>query len=146
MINTILVPVDGSAHSRKALEFAAGLASRYQATMHLLHVAQQPMADHVLTLGAASIMVSGTRADLDKAGRKVIEAAADLARRVGVANITTEVTSGDPAKRILDAAREVQADMIVMGSRGLSDLSGMLLGSVSHKVGHLAHCTCVTVR
>ncbi len=146
MINTILVPVDGSAHSRKALEFAAGLASRYQATMHLLHVAQQPMADHVLTLGAASIMVSGTRADLDKAGRKVIEAAADLARRVGVANVTTEVTSGDPAKRILDAAGEVQADMIVMGSRGLSDLSGMLLGSVSHKVGHLAHCTCVTVR
>ncbi len=146
MIKTILVPVDGSAHSRKALEFAAELASRYQASMHLLHIAQQPMADQVLTLGAASIMVSGTRADLDKAGRKVIEAAADLARRGGAADITTEVTSGDPAKRILDAAREVQADMIVMGSRGLSDLSGMLLGSVSHKVGHLAHCTCVTVR
>jgi nucleotide-binding universal stress UspA family protein len=146
MINTILVPVDGSSHSRQAMEFAVGLAARYAASLHLLHVAQQPVSDHVLTLGAAAVMVSGTQADLDKAGRKVVEAATGIAHRAGVDKVTTEVTTGDPAKRIIDAARSIGADMIVMGSRGLGDLSGMLLGSVSHKVGHLAPCTCVTVR
>ena len=53
---------------------------------------------------------------------------------------------GDPAERILDCAKREHVDMIVMGTRGLSDLKGLLMGSVSHKVSHLADCACVTVK
>ena len=56
------------------------------------------------------------------------------------------VKQGDPAKCILAAIDEESADFVVMGSRGLSDLKGLLMGSVSHKVSHLAPCTCVTVK
>lgn len=146
MVQTILVAVDGSAHSKRALEFACDMASRYDASLHLLHVAEQPMTDHVLTLGAASVMVSGTKADLTKAGRKVVEAATDIAKRRGCKTVTSEVASGDAAKAIINSAKSTGAGMIVMGSRGLGELKGMLLGSVSHKVLHLAPCTCVTVR
>ena len=57
-----------------------------------------------------------------------------------------EVVGGRPADTIVAAAERDKADMIVMGSRGFSDLKGLLLGSVSHKVSHLAPCTCVTVK
>jgi len=56
------------------------------------------------------------------------------------------VLEGDPAGRIVEAARKRGADLIVIGSRGLGDLQGMLLGSVSHKVAQLAPCTCIIVR
>ena len=53
---------------------------------------------------------------------------------------------GDPATSILRAADDEAADIIVMGRRGLGDLAGLLLGSVSHKVTHLASCACLTVK
>jgi len=56
------------------------------------------------------------------------------------------VEEGNPAQLILDCAKRTEADMIVMGSRGLGNLRGMLMGSVSHKVSPLAECTCVTVK
>jgi nucleotide-binding universal stress UspA family protein len=146
MIKTVLVAIDGSTHSKRALEFACGIAAKYEAALHLLHVTQQPMSDHVLTLGAASVMVSGSKTDLKRAGRQVIDAASEIAKKRGCKTVTTDITSGDPAKRIIDSAKELGADMIVMGSRGLSELSGILMGSVSHKVTHLAKCTCVTVK
>ena len=58
----------------------------------------------------------------------------------------TVAASGDPASRILETAAAEQADMIVMGSRGLGGLKGLLVGSVSNKVNHLAKCTCVCVK
>ncbi|MBT6912793.1 MAG: universal stress protein, partial [Rhodospirillaceae bacterium] len=52
----------------------------------------------------------------------------------------------DPAEAILDLAARHKASMIVMGSRGLSDVKGLLLGSTSHKVNAQAGCTCVSVK
>ena len=68
------------------------------------------------------------------------------ARERGVDVVETLVVEGDPAERVLQVARDREADMIVMGSRGVSDLRGLLLGSVSHKVCHLAECSCVVVK
>jgi len=56
------------------------------------------------------------------------------------------LTYGDAAEEIVAAAEKVKADLIVIGTRGLSDLEGLVMGSVSHKVIHLAHCPCVTVK
>jgi nucleotide-binding universal stress UspA family protein len=51
-----------------------------------------------------------------------------------------------PARRILEYAEKENAGVIVMGSRGPSDIEGLPLGGVSHKVIHMAQCTCITVR
>ena len=58
----------------------------------------------------------------------------------------TLTSEGDPADCILETAAREKADMIVIGSRGLSNLKSLLVGSVSHKVSHLADCTCVSVK
>ena len=71
------------------------------------------------------------------------------ARRVaverGVEKVDLHSGTGDPARVILDLARSEKADLIVIGSRGLSDLEGLVFGSTSHKVTHLAPCSCLTV-
>ena len=71
---------------------------------------------------------------------------AALCRDKGVGKVTQTVEEGNPAKIILALAESAGVDMIVMGSRGLSDLKGILVGSVSQKVSQLSTCTCVTVK
>lgn len=78
--------------------------------------------------------------------KRVVEYAEKVVRSKGVTNVTTAIEDGDPVKRILEYAEKENADAIVMGARGLSDIEGLLLGSVSHKVANLADRTCVTVR
>ena len=68
------------------------------------------------------------------------------AREKGASNVETVRRSGDAAAIILEVANDQSADMIVMGSRGLGNVKGLLLGSVSHKVTQLSECSCITVK
>ena len=77
---------------------------------------------------------------------RVLRLAKHSATSPGIAEINNVIEEGDPAERILACAERENADLIVLGSRGLSDLKGLLLGSVSHKVSHLSSCTCMTVK
>jgi nucleotide-binding universal stress UspA family protein len=79
-------------------------------------------------------------------GDQILERAKRAARKKGVKDIATRVDDGDPARCIIDRAKAENADLIVLGSRGLGDLEGLFMGSVSHKVSHLAECSCVTVK
>ena len=79
-------------------------------------------------------------------GERLIEEAARRAKASAVTNVRTFLEAGDPATAILRVAQAEAADLIVMGRRGLGDLAGLLLGSVSHKVTQLAACACLTVR
>ncbi|ROO28586.1 universal stress protein [Salinisphaera orenii] len=146
MIDTILVAVDGSEHSRRALEWACDMAPRYDARLHVLHVPQAVGHDKTLVLGGAAISVKTSNEDVEKAGHDVIEAARRIAADHAIREMTTEVGSGDPARRIVECAERLDADLIVMGRRGLTNFGGLLMGSVTHKVGHLAPCACMTVR
>lgn len=146
MIKSILVAVDGSEGSKKAMELACDLGKKQGASLHVIHVAQPPPGKRVLVLGAAAVTVEATPEELNKAGEQVVSSARDIARSHGFNDISVSLVGGDPTARIIDCAKKKDVDMIVMGTRGLSDLSGLLIGSVSHKVTHLAPCTCVTVR
>lgn len=146
MINRILVPVDGSEGSKKALELACELGGKQGAALHVLHIAQPPPGKRVLVLGAAAVTVEADPEELKKAGEQVVSSAKEIAKDHGFDKVSASVVGGDPAAQIIDYAKSKKIDMIVMGTRGLSDLSGLLMGSVSHKVTHLAPCTCVTVR
>jgi nucleotide-binding universal stress UspA family protein len=79
-------------------------------------------------------------------GERLLYDAATRAKEQAVANVRTVLREGNPATAILEVAKAEQADLIVMGRRGLGDLAGLLLGSVSHKVTHLADCACLTVK
>lgn len=145
MLQKILVAVDGSGYSKKALEFACELAEKFHGSLHIVHVPQGSAADRVMVLGGASIMIHAGREQIENAGRTLIDAADEIAGKKLSGKVTTELRGGDPAAEIVASAQENEADCIVIGSRGLGDFSGLLLGSVSHKVNHSAPCTCITV-
>jgi nucleotide-binding universal stress UspA family protein len=145
MLEKILVAVDGSEYSKKALELACQLAAKFDGSLHILHVPQGAAADRVMVLGGASVMIHAGRDQIEKAGRMLIEAARKIAEDSLPGKVTTELRGGDPADEIVKSAEENASDCIVLGSRGLGDFGGLLLGSVSHKVNHSAPRTCITV-
>lgn len=79
-------------------------------------------------------------------GEHMLESAEARAREAGVPTVTKHIEEGDPADVILRLVGTGAMDLVVMGRRGLGDLGGLLLGSVSHKVSHLADCPCLTVK
>ena len=79
-------------------------------------------------------------------GEQIINNASTSASKAGVANVTAEIHTGDYANNILKVAENVDADIIVMGRRGLSNLKGFVTGSVSHKVSQRAECSVLTVK
>jgi nucleotide-binding universal stress UspA family protein len=145
MLTKILVPVDGSEYSKKALELACELADKFDGSLHLVHVPQGAAADRVMVLGGAAVMIHADRAQIEAAGNTLIAAAEALAESRVPGRVTSELRAGDPAREIVRCAEDSESDCIVIGSRGLGDFGGLLLGSVSHKVNHTAPCTCVTV-
>ncbi|WP_026380745.1 universal stress protein [Afifella pfennigii] len=147
---TILHPTDGSKEALKALGYAADLAKARDARLLLVHVQRVHGSERVppdLVEFQRIEHVRMTEADvLRSTADYIIAEAAKAARDKGAEDVETLVVEGDPARRIVETAKEKGADTIVMGSRGLGDLQGLLLGSVSHKVTHLAPCTCIIVR
>lgn len=79
-------------------------------------------------------------------GQRILQQAQDMARAKGVEDVRAKTLDGEPVEQILKCAEKEKVDLIVLGSRGLGDLKGLLMGSVSHKVCHLATCTCLTVK
>lgn len=82
----------------------------------------------------------------ERIGQRIADDGAKAAREAGAPKVKTVVRKGDPAEVILNLARNEKADLVVLGSRGLGTLKGLLLGSVSSKVNHLAACSCITVK
>ncbi len=146
MIKNILTPVDGSKHSKKALEFACDLANKYGAKLHLLYVVQGAPVERTMVMGSAHVTFEANHDELKHMGQAVIDAATQIAKENGATITKATLESGPPAQHILGYANSNDIDMIIMGSRGLSDLAGLMMGSVSHKVTHLADCNCITVR
>lgn len=174
MIKTILIPTDGSEHAKKAVDLGGDLAAKYGAKVVLMHVllrgripegllraAEAERVAHVPEQKAQGLAIypqeifgrnvkgKGSRLPVEVlqfVGGQITSEAEKRLRAKHVDSVETLAREGDAAEEILATAREVQADMIVMGQRGLSNLRGLLMGSVSDKVVHLADCTCVTVK
>lgn len=172
----IMVALDGSDHSEKALDLASDIAAKSGAELILLHVmSDKPLTDaerHMAEVEyldelASSLDATGVDSGGDPQTRaqRVLQHYADVAHRFreligqrlmsqsrararerGVRSVQTLLEDGDPAGTILRLAKGLHVDMLFLGSRGLGDAKGLLMGSVSHKVGHLAECTCVSVK
>lgn len=133
MFKHIIAAVDGSEHSYNALRYARGLAECFGADLYLIHVF--PHTSDMLGYDEYEKLV----ARRETAGQEVLQ---DARQKLGETSVTVheELLEGPEAEAILAVAETRQADLIVMGTRGLSTLQGLLLGSVSHKV--MRHATC----
>jgi nucleotide-binding universal stress UspA family protein len=147
MFKRILVPMDGSAHSTRAAETAIGLAGAFKSELILLHVARQyELPDQLKDYIKAEHLTAHDMLAIDEATKRVIADVKTGAEAKGIKKIKTVFREGKPARSIVDYARKAQIDAIIMGSRGLSELESVLLGSVSHKVATLADCTVMIVK
>lgn len=150
MISRLLVPVDGSAHAIAAADWAGDLASKYQARVLLLHVVTERgtgiVPDELREFAKIERMEVTDWNVLESVAGKILSLAEQRVRSRGASSVETAVEAGNPAAVILDRAKKFAPDLIVMGRRGLGKLPGMILGSVSSKVLHLADCACLTVK
>ena len=148
MIKKILVPVDGSDHAFKALDLASDLAEKYKASLLLLYVVtQHELPESVRRFAEVGHIEGPPNWIYDEVVSKNIMLEGEKrAQEKRVRSIETAIRNGNPAKMIVKVAGSMNADLIVMGTRGLSDLQGLIMGSVAHKVNHLADCTVVTVK
>ncbi len=150
MINKLLVAIDGSSHSLKAVDYASALATCCKASVIILTVVKVHMVKELSaeTRAYAKLeLIPGV--DLD--GLKMI--AGDLvahaekrSREKGVDDIVTKVQEGPVARTIIACAQQHDVDMIVVGSRGLGNIEATLRGGVSHRVELLAKCPVLTVK
>jgi nucleotide-binding universal stress UspA family protein len=137
MFRKILVAVDGSRYSSRALEFADDLSRRYKAPLLVLH-AFPHVSDLLGTPQYERLLES--RALI---GEQVLASArAQLSEQMPV---ETQLIEGPAAAAILRVAVEDSCDLIVIGSRGHGQLAGMLLGSVSSVVAQRALCPVLIV-
>jgi nucleotide-binding universal stress UspA family protein len=86
------------------------------------------------------------RSALQSESEQILRDAELQAQHKGAPKVEKVLRSGDAAAIILEVANDQKADVIVMGSRGLGNLKGLLLGSVSHKVSQLSQCSCISVK
>lgn len=144
MYQSILVPIDGSEHAEQALKVACRLASGSDATLHLLYVPVLGLGDdefgYIMGAAATDQLVRRAEANGEQLLEKTVESLGDIGPKVKSA-----IQWGSPARVIVDQAHDLGVDAIIMGSRGLSDLKGLAVGSVSHKVMHIAECRVITV-
>jgi nucleotide-binding universal stress UspA family protein len=150
-MNKILVAIDGSDHAWKALDLATDIAKQREAQLIVLHVVPfEPLPDALRQFAQVEhIPIEEERARYHSSlslGDALTQRAAANARDKGLTAVKTRTAEGQPASLILEVAAEEEVDMIVLGSRGLSDPKALFLGSISHKVANLAECTCVTVK
>ena len=145
MISSIVLGTDGSETAKKAVREATELAKLLGATIDLVSAyepvpAQRLRAEQRDAPEDVSWMVN-PREDVDATLRDAAEGVSDL----GI-EVNTFAREGDPADAILDVAEERQADLIVVGNRGMTGAKRFLLGSVPNKVSHHAPCSVLIIR
>ena len=147
MFKTLLIPVDGSTHSIKALDLAIDLADKYQSLLVILSVYRhQSQFESSHSLVRPRQGIEPPDQSMKQLAEDIVENARQHAEERGAKHVTPVVRRGQPSRSIVQVAKEHGAEAIVMGNRGLGDVSGFLLGSVSHKVASLAECTVITVK
>jgi nucleotide-binding universal stress UspA family protein len=148
IMDRILAATDGSDRSLGAVKVAAELAVKLDADLVILAVDVEPSAaDDAGLVEFAKTEHFRDLADVLPIMRaEHLDAARDLAAKAGAKRVRTTSRIGDPAEEIVAQAESDQSDLVVVGSRGLGRISGLLLGSVSQKVASLASCSVLIVR
>jgi nucleotide-binding universal stress UspA family protein len=140
MFENILLAVDGSEHSLNAARTASSLANAMNSKTLRIIVAYEPIPPY---LGEPNMQdaINARISETEEIIQRAVQAMGTIS-----AEVHTERIEGNPADAIIDVARNRSSDVIIMGSRGLGKLAGLLLGSTSQKVVSFAPCPVLIVR
>ena len=140
-INNILLPFDGSEHSRNAAKYALDLAKRYQARVTVIHWYE---GWNTSVTEIPKTLIEEIEKNSKETAREVTKGAEGIFENQGV-EYTLETTEGSPGAALVKMAKARTYDLIVMGSHGHSDIAGLFLGSVTHKVLNTIYCPVLIV-
>jgi len=144
-IKHILVPTDFNPDSEAALHYAADLARQLGASIHLLHVVEDPLAAGMWSSTCYSSEIAGLQITLASDARKRLRLSIP---RVAGSRVEFEhdVRIGSAARTIVEYASEHRADLVVMGTAGRTGLARFVMGSVAERVVRTAPCPVLTLR
>jgi nucleotide-binding universal stress UspA family protein len=135
----ILLPVDGSSHSLRATHYAVKIAKCLGSDILLIHCHKA----FPVTMGEPYLQKMITKR-LENSNR-LLQEYRDLLKDKGI-TFEDRAFEGSPGSVICNVAKMEKCEMIIMGSRGRTDLKGLLLGSVAHRVLHAAPCPVTIVK
>ncbi|MCK5350085.1 MAG: universal stress protein [Desulfobacula sp.] len=132
-IKIILNPVDGSDHSIRSTEYVIKLAKLLDARIILLHChARFPIV-------LAEPYFQQAINEINKASEELVEPFIKMLEQ-GEVKFDVRILEGAPGNKIPEVAKIEKIDLIVMGSRGITNFTGLFLGSVAHQVLHKSEC------
>jgi len=155
MFRKILVAVDGSEYSKKALNYASELAAKFDGKITLIHVYSTvvPVTASMDTLStpptipprASPVIAAKIVEEVRRRGEQILDEAEQVVKQRGIL-VEKVLRDGDAVREIVTVAQDGKFDLIVVGHRGLSKLKELIMGAVSEGVGHKAPCSVLIVK
>ncbi|KQB86456.1 universal stress protein [Corynebacterium lowii] len=136
----IVVGTDGSKSSMLAVERAAKIAAAFDATLIIGCAYYESKEEASQTLRQDSVTILG-----NDPAHKNLDAAAEHARETGAQKVETAIRRGTPVQALMEIVNESQADLLIVGNRGINSLTGRLLGSVPADVARQSDCDVMIV-
>lgn len=136
-LEKVLLATDGSEDAALAAEAAAGICQKSGARLYVVHVWQTVPSAHMKTF---------VRSEFERLAREKLDAEVQKLQSMGISRVEPYLLEGKPADRILDLAEELDAGLIVLGSRGLGTVKRLALGSVAEGVIHHASRPVLVLR
>jgi nucleotide-binding universal stress UspA family protein len=141
LFTNILVPVDGSDNSYRALDAALVLSEKLGSNITVIHVMEEIPITHI---GSEKLLKELLEA-YKKENQDILSKCSEIASQKGL-TINTFLLQGNPASVILDFSKKEKFDIVIMGSRGLAKFKELILGSVSSKIVHHSPCAVLLIR
>ncbi len=141
MFTNILVPVDGSDNSYRALDTALLLSEKLGSNITVIHVMEEVPITHI----GSEKMLNELLEAYKKENQDILLKCSEIANQKGL-TVKTFLIEGNPASAILDYNKKEKFDLVIMGSRGLGKFKELILGSVSSKIVHHSPCAVLLIR
>jgi nucleotide-binding universal stress UspA family protein len=141
LFTNILVPIDGSDNSYRALDAALLLSEKLGSNINVIHVMEEVPITHI----GSEKMLNELLKAYKKENQDILLKCTEIANQKGL-TIKTLLLQGNPASAILDYNKKEKFDLVIMGSRGLGKFKELILGSVSSKIMHHSPCAVLLIR
>lgn len=147
MFAKIVVGTDGSEAAENALRVACDIAGKYGSDIHLVYTPEPKAVAFAVgaVAGYHAVTTMPSDAEVEHATQKIVQSGEKIAEECGQTIVATHTFRGDPAEEIVTCAKNVGADLIVTGRRGLGNVGALLVGSTSQGISKKAECAVLTL-